>query len=124
MGNSDTLEVAIHDGTLGGKQYLQATNAIALNAWHHYAATVDSAGNAKLYRDAAELSSGVIGLPRNVTRTRNYIGRSNWSWDDYYEGRMYDVRVYNRGLCPAEIQEIYSSGLFEGVRIIKWVEIQ
>ena len=90
-----------------------------MNEWHHYAATVNSAGLAKLYRDGVEISvtagsSGypTIGLPNNVTRTTNYIGRSNWGTDAYYQGKMWDVHIYNRCLCPTEVQSLYSAGVF------------
>jgi hypothetical protein len=135
-GTTNTLELAIHGGTLdapsaSAKRYVRCTNTLELNAWHHYAATINSAGTAKLYKDGAELSitsgsSGYpnIGLPVNVTRTNNYIARSNWPADAYYQGKMWDLRVYNRPLCPSEIQTLYSAGVFEGVKIIKWFELQ
>ena len=102
-----------------------------MNEWRHYVATVNSLGVATLYRDgvALSLTAGsdgypTIGLPNNVTRTLNYIGRSNWGADAYYQGKMCDVRIYNRCLCPTEVYAIYSGGAFAGVRIIKWVEVQ
>jgi hypothetical protein len=136
VGTTNTLELAILGGTLdapsaSAKRYVRCTNTLELNAWHHYAATVNSAGTAKLYKDGVELSitSGStgypnVGLPVNVTRTNNFIVRSNWAADAYYQGKMWDVRVYTRALCPSEIQTLYSSGIFEGVKIIKWVELQ
>jgi hypothetical protein len=124
VGTTTTLEFAICDGTLGGTQKLQAANAIVLNEWHHYAATVNSAGLARIYKDSVELASGTVGLPLTATRDSNFIGRSNWGTDAYYQGKMWDVRVYNRCLCPTEIQAIYNAGSFDGVKIIKWIEIQ
>lgn len=137
-GTTTTLEFALHGGTLvapsaSAKRYIRATNAIVINEWHHYVSTVSSAGVAKLYRDGAELaiSSGsagypTIGLPVSVTRDSNFIARSNWGADAYYRGQMWDVRVYNRCLCPAELQALYNLGSssFAGVKIIKWVELQ
>jgi hypothetical protein len=132
-GTGTTLEFSIYDGTGVSYAYVRATNAIVLDEWHHYAATVSSAGVAKLYKDAAEISitSGstgypTIGLPLAVSRTTNYVGRSNWGADAYYQGQMWDVRVYNRCLCQAELQELYDAGtyVFPGVKIIKWIEVQ
>jgi hypothetical protein len=129
-----TLQFAIYNGGAGTtKSYVDAAGALTQDEWHHYAATVDSNGLAKMYKDAVELtitsgSSGypTIGLPNNVTRTLNYVGRSNWSADPYYQGKMWDVRVYNRCLCTAEIQALYDAGVenFPGVKIIKWIELQ
>ena len=40
-------------------------------------------------------------------------------------GRVDDVRIYNRALCSTEIQALRNGAdPFEGVQIIKWVEIQ
>jgi hypothetical protein len=138
VGTTSELELGLHGGTLdapsaSAKRYVRASNAIVQNAWHHYAATISSAGVAKVYKDAVELtiSSGstgypTIGLPVTVTRGSNYIARSSWAVDDYYQGKYWDVRVYSRCLCPAEIQALYDVGAstFQGVKIIKWVEIQ
>jgi hypothetical protein len=127
-----TLEFAVYGSGSSTKKYVRASNAIVLNAWHHYAATINSSGVAKLYRDGTELtiSSGstgypTIGVPATITRSSNFVGRSNWAVDEYYQGKMYDARVYNRCLCPSEILAIYESGEpFTGVKIIEWVEIQ
>jgi hypothetical protein len=72
----------------------------------------------------ASVASGTVGLPVNVTRDENFIGRSNWGADAYYQGKMWDVRIYNRCLCPAEVQSLYTAGTFHGVKIITWVEVQ
>jgi hypothetical protein len=128
---TSTMELAIHDGTGGAKTYVRASNTIDLNSWHHYAGTVNAAGVAKLYKDGAEISitSGSagypnVGLPTNATRNSNFIGRSNWAGDAYYQGKLYDVRIYSRALCPTEILQIYEGTNFTGVQIIEWVEIQ
>jgi hypothetical protein len=40
-------------------------------------------------------------------------------------GKIDDVRVYNRALCPLEVLSVKNAGgTFNGVKIIKWVEIQ
>jgi hypothetical protein len=131
VATTTTLELAIH-GSGGTKTFVRSSNAIDLNKWHHYVGTVNSAGVAKLYRDGQEItidsgSAGypAIGLPSNVVRNSNFIGRSNWAADAYYQGKMYDVRIYNRALCPTEVQTLFENGdVFEGVKIIEWVEIQ
>jgi hypothetical protein len=133
---TSTLEFALHGGTLdapsaSAKRYVAAANAIVLNEWRHYAVTVNSLGVAKLFRNGAEISitggsTGypTIGLPVNVVRTTNFLARSNWGTDAYYQGKLWDVRVHSRALCPAEVYDLYNSGATTGVKIIKWVEIQ
>ena len=52
-----------------------------------------------------------------------YLGDDPW-----YGGSnsyMDDVRIYNRALCPTEIQQIENNGgAFGGVKVTKWIEIQ
>jgi hypothetical protein len=100
------LIVRLHDGSLGTGS-ITATGAVENNLWHHYLATCDNSGNAVLYRDGQQVASGNIGTPAEVKRTANYIGRSNWAADAYYQGRMQDVRLYNRPLSTAEVAEVY-----------------
>lgn len=43
-------------------------------------------------------------LPRNVTRTNNYIGRSNWGSDDAFEGSVKYLRIYTQALTAQAVQ--------------------
>ncbi|HYO24314.1 MAG TPA: LamG domain-containing protein [Lacipirellulaceae bacterium] len=100
------LALTIHDGSLGLGR-LTATGVLEANVWHHYVATCDNSGNATIYRDGQVVASGAVGTPSNVIRTMNYLGRSNWSYDPYYLGRLHDVRLYNRPISAAEVADIY-----------------
>ncbi len=76
-----------------------------INKWHHFVATVDASGNAKIYRNGEEVASGFVSLPGNVLRTLNTIGDS--VWNDPFPGKMDDVRFYNRPLSAEEVSELY-----------------
>ena len=94
-----------------------------LNAWQHYAVSVDNSGNATMYRNGVETTSGFLSLPKTLIRTQNELGSSAWS--DGLRGAMDDVRLYNRPISLEEIQQIYAAGSgVDGVRIIKWIEVQ
>jgi hypothetical protein len=103
---STNLALIIHDGSLGSGT-LTASDVLEQNLWHHYVGTCDSSGNATLYRDGQVIGTGVIGTPSNVTRTINYIARSNWAADPYYQGSLFDVRLYNRPLSTSEVADLY-----------------
>lgn len=66
-----------------------------------------------IYKDGAAQSvvfSGTdISPTDNVTRATNYIGRSNWSGDSYFEGKIYNVAIYNRALSASEATQNYNS---------------
>ena len=67
---------------------------------------MDASGNVKLYKNGSQVATGTTTVPVNVTRTLNYLGRSNTSADAYYNGFLDDVRIYNRVLSAAEIQSL------------------
>lgn len=52
-------------------------------------------------------ATGTSGVS-SITRTRNDIGRSNWSGDQYCQGNMDDVRIYNYCLTDADVLVLYS----------------
>jgi len=105
--NNLTLEVW-KGSTSGG--HVIATEAIELNRWQMFTATLDSSGNTRLYKDGVLIKTGTTAVPNDITRVNNYIGRSNWGADAYYQGIMDEVRIYNYPLTQAEIQTIYNGG--------------
>jgi hypothetical protein len=103
--NNVFFEVWIGGSRAGDR--IVATGAIALSTWQMFTVTVDSAGNTIIYKNAQPVANGTTGVPKNITRTNNYIGRSNWGSDAYYQGIMDDVRIYSYPLEQADIQAIY-----------------
>ena len=97
--------------------------------WHHFAAVFNDDQNyCKFYVDGAEAASvsTTVTIPYTGLGTKTVVGahgNGGTIWD--LLGRVDDVRIYNRALCPAEIQALRNGAdPFEGVQIIKWVEIQ
>jgi len=108
------------------------SNTYPPGVWHHVVAVVNrSAGTINLYCDNVLKGTDSF-TPNTAAREfgtqRWYIGiadpsYSTWGWAAH--GVADDVRIYNRALCPAEVQDVYQSGNpFGGVKITKWVEIQ
>ena len=94
----------------GVRGRLSASNAIELNKWQFFAATVDNQGNAVIYKDGKTIQNGTVFVPRDVNREQNYIGKSNWSADRNFKGMMDDVRIYSYALSEDEVNTIYSGG--------------
>jgi hypothetical protein len=60
------------------------------------------------------------GLGTNV-----FLGRhGNGGATTDFTGKLDDVRVYTRALCPTQIMEIVNDGggPYQGVKILQWVE--
>jgi hypothetical protein len=74
--------------------------------WHHVAASIDSSTmTVKLYQDGKLIAEGETSfLPSDLGPTdQNYIGKSQWNADAYYNGEIDEFRIYNRVLSEAEI---------------------
>jgi uncharacterized protein YjiK len=85
----------IRDGVGPGANSLYKDDVFTLNRWQHVAATIanDASHSAAIYLDGQQVATGAVTLPRNVVRTRNYIGESNWTDDGFHEGQMDEVRI-------------------------------
>ncbi|WP_260442122.1 LamG-like jellyroll fold domain-containing protein [Microcystis aeruginosa] len=100
--SSHTLLFGIHKQST--EQSVKATAVLETGKWMHLAATIDASGNATLYKNGEQMSTGKVHLPRSLTRKNNYIGRSNWTNDQYFDGQIADVRIWNKARTQAEIQ--------------------
>jgi hypothetical protein len=85
--------------------------------WHHiavtstYADSTSTTSNVIIYLDGIIVynTNNQFYYPNVVTRTLNYIGRSNWAADPSYYGNVDDFRWYNSVLTPAQISLIYTN---------------
>ncbi|MES2694824.1 MAG: Ig-like domain-containing protein, partial [Verrucomicrobiota bacterium] len=100
-GTSNDLTFWTYNGSASGTM-VTATAAIVLNQTQHFVATLDGSGNVKLYKNGSQVATGTTSAPPNVTRTLNYIGRSNWG-GGYYNGTLDELRIFNRVLTAAEV---------------------
>jgi hypothetical protein len=96
--------------TGGNTAEATASGARALSVgWHHLAAVIDASGATPtigLYVDG-DLSQGT-GVPNTPSglgaTTNNWLGRSLFSADPYFNGAIDDFRVYNRALSVGEVR--------------------
>ncbi|GAB2705818.1 hypothetical protein GCM10011495_23310 [Hymenobacter frigidus] len=86
----------------GSSNDLIGSTAIALNTWHHVAASYDGT-TLKLYVD------GVLDATQNMTAfnttgTGFLLGNTGNGVSEYLNGRLDEVRLYNVGLTAAQVQ--------------------
>lgn len=105
-GTADTLHFSVYNGTAATS--VDAVNAITSDEWQMLTVTMDRDGNVIMYKNGAQIQTGTVTLPDTVVRTINYIGRSNWTADAYYQGLMDDIQIYNYALTADEIAQIYT----------------
>ena len=97
--------------------------------WHHFAAVFnDNSDTCTFYVDGVERASATspAGVSYTGQGTKTVIGAHGNGQTTYdFTGKIDDVRVYNRALCPGEVLVLKNGGgAFGGVKLIKWVEIQ
>ncbi|NHC45348.1 immunoglobulin-like domain-containing protein [Motilibacter aurantiacus] len=91
--------------------------------WKHIAYTL-SGGVGVIYENGLEVGRNTNvtitpgGIGNGVT-TANYIGRSLYSGDRYFNGRLRDFRVYDRALAPREVAQLASAVTSRAVALDK-----
>jgi hypothetical protein len=108
-GNTDTFVFELYNGSGGSFGQCAAASTISNNTWAHYAVTVDGT-NCKIYKNGVLVTTNsYTALPTNVTRTSNFIGRSNWSGDGYFDSGIGEISLYNRAISGAEVWQNFKS---------------
>ena len=102
-GTSNTLLFQIHRGT--DAQNIQVANFLDVGKWMHIAVTQEPSGNTKIYKNGQLIQSGTCQTPNTLNRTLNYIGRSNWAGDGFFDGQMAEFRLWNKARTEAEIKD-------------------
>jgi hypothetical protein len=111
--NNGTL--GLHFGFTGGDRGWQAANSnsqIALDEWHHVAATYDNEEGAKIYVDGLLDGSNPDqgGIPMNEAPL--LIGENPEAAGRFFDGLIDEVTVYERTLSAAEVR--YLAGFRPG----------
>jgi fibronectin type 3 domain-containing protein len=98
--NTSVPNAQVHIGTAA--RNVNGTSGIPLDAWSHLATTYDGA-TLRLFVNGAQVGqlafSGSISTSNGVLR----IG-GNSIWNEWFQGVIDEVRIYNRALSQAEIE--------------------
>jgi hypothetical protein len=127
INEGSVAKVFFYNGTTWGQTGI--TQSYLNAGWHHFAAVFsDDQNYCKFYVDGVEAASTntTVTIPYTGAGTKTVIGAHGNGQTTYdFTGKIDDVRVYSRALCPSEVAALKNAGgSFGGVKIIKWVEIQ
>lgn len=94
----------------GGEQLIDGTAALATGTWTHVAVTL-SGSTGTLYvngtpvgaNTAMNLNPNSLGIT-----TQNYIGKSQFGTDPYFNGLVDEFQIYSRALSASEISAMVS----------------
>jgi len=101
----NTLRFVITVNGPGAQQFLEAP-VLATGEWAHVAVTLNG-NTGTLYLNGTAVDSGDITIdPANFNPTLNYIGKSQFSADAFFNGLVDDFRIYNRSLTAAEVKAL------------------
>jgi len=88
--------------TVSTKVYDYGVSALPLNSWTHLSATYDGSTMRLFVNGSQVATAAATGLITNSTGPLKLGG--NAVWGEFFAGIIDDVRVYNRALSAAEIQ--------------------
>jgi Concanavalin A-like lectin/glucanases superfamily len=109
------VRFAITANGRGGEQEIHASTwTMSTPSWHHVAVVLPagSSYSGTLYIDgvaAANNTAMSVHLSDLGETTGNYLGRSAFAADDYFNGALDDFRVYRRALSASEIAALYGA---------------
>jgi hypothetical protein len=111
------------DGNVGG--FFSVTSMVTPSQWYHIAATFDAVADTyEIFINGVSDKSGSMALSPQASAQLSIAARTGLSVERF-QGILDDLRIYNRILCPSDIQQLYNegSGVSQGVRIISWTEV-
>ena len=80
------------------------------NTWRHIVWTIDSSGNWAIYLSGVSYwTASDYCIPKSITRSSNFVGKSNFDGEPYYNGNIDDFGMYNSVLTVTDVFNIYSS---------------
>lgn len=106
---NNTMRFAIRTPASGGEQRLETT-ALPTNTWTHVAVVLHGDAG-KLFINGTLVASNAITLdPSAIRPTLNYLGKSQFTADPLFKGRLDDFHIYNRALADFEIANLANPG--------------
>ena len=105
---TNSLSVAIH-GCNGSATTVTAPDSI-LEGRHHYAVTVSANKDVTFFRNGAAVHTETLAcLPENETRSTNYIGRSTWTSNGYFDSEMDELKIYTGEMSPEYVGQVFDN---------------
>ncbi|WOV93891.1 MAG: DUF2341 domain-containing protein [Candidatus Nitrosoabyssus spongiisocia] len=70
-----------------------ASDILQTGQWAYFTVVHESSGTATIYKNGASITSGAVHTSLDENRASNYIGRSNWGTDSYFDGKFDEFRL-------------------------------
>jgi hypothetical protein len=93
-----------------------SASAVEFNQWQHVAAVFKAGEDVVFYKNAVGRSRGFAPVT-DSSHNQVAIGNNPGQWDEYFQGVIDDVRIYDYGLSDEEIKAVYQSSRPVGARV-------
>jgi hypothetical protein len=93
----------------GANRDVYGSTSLPVNTWTHLAATWDGT-TLRVYVNGAQVASQAIGSTILASTSPLRLG-GNSIWGEYFNGKIDEVRIYNRTLSQSEIQTDMNTAL-------------
>jgi hypothetical protein len=102
---------AISTSGNGNEQQLNATTLLPAGTWTHVAIVLGTGGGTLYINGAVAATNAALTLrPTDLgATTNNWLGRSQFAVDPYFDGQIDDFRIYATALTAAQITTIYNT---------------
>ncbi len=107
MASSGKMRFAITTTSNGGEQQIEATTAMPTGSWCHVAITLDGKqGLLYLNGNQVGINTNLTIRPWQTLAKNNYLGKSQWPADPFFNGEIGSFRIFGRALSGAEIKDL------------------
>ena len=101
---SNTLRFVIKNG---GTEQILETTPLVTGSWTHLAVTLSAAGGKLYVNGSLAASNAAMTLkPSDFKPATNYLGRSQFAADPYFDGRLDEFHIFRRALSASEISAL------------------
>lgn len=112
-GTTTRVRAALSNASVAQERFVEAPAVLPANALVHLAVVVDGAANTlTLYQDGASIGSVDL-MGTSLTRlndVNNWIGRSQWTFDDEFQGTVTEFRIYGGARSAEQIAATAAAG--------------
>ncbi len=107
--NFNAFEFSVPDSAIDTSNFVDSVTPVPLNKWVHVVGVYEPGIAMRLYIDGALNNSRLTNVPTRVfdPPVNARIGARGDGL--YFQGSMDEVRVYNRALTAAEVQQLFSA---------------
>jgi hypothetical protein len=106
---NNTIHFSIYISSLILSQQLHVKGQLSSGAWNHLAVSLNG-DTGKLYINGSlkVFNTSMTINPQDLGAINNYLGKSQFITDPYFDGKLDEVMLYNYALTDAEIIDLYT----------------